>query len=115
MNTCTSCQSEFAGRTNQKFCSLNCKNKFHNQRNREKEQVVHQVNRILHKNWIALHKLYDIYRSAPISMDIVQAYGYDPNYFTHMHSSPIGEKYTMSYDVGYKNHIDNTIQIILAD
>ena len=48
-------------------------------------------------------------------MDIAQAYGYNPTYFTHLHNSPLGEKYTMSYDVGFKNHIDNKIQIILAD
>lgn len=115
MNKCTSCESDFHGRANQKFCSLKCKNKFHNERNREKEAVVNEVNRILHRNWAALHKLYDIYRSAPISMEIVQAYGYDPTYFTHLHNSPVGEKYTMNYDVGYKNHIDNKIQIIVAD
>lgn len=48
-------------------------------------------------------------------MDVAEAYGYDKNYFTHIHNSPIGEKYTMIYDLGLKNHIDNKIQIIKID
>ena len=115
MSTCLSCATEFDGRANQKFCSTSCKNKYHNTRNREKEAVVNRVNRILHKNWVTLHELYQIYRSSPISMEVAEAYGYNKRYYTHVHNSPMGEKYIMSYDVGYKNHIDNKIQIIVSD
>lgn len=115
MTTCPSCKKEFDGRANQRFCSHSCKNKYHNERNRERELVVAKINRILHKNWAALHRLYQIYRSAPISMDVVEAYGFNKNFFTHIHNSPMGEKYTMAYDIGYKNHIDNQIQIIPGD
>lgn len=72
------------------------------------------INKILHKNWTVLNKLYQVYRSSPISVDIVQAYGYNTTFFTHVHNSPIGEKYTMVYNIGFKNHIDNKIQIILV-
>ena len=115
MNTCQSCEKEFEGRSNQKFCSISCKNKFHNQKNKEKESNVLHINKILHKNWTVLHKLYDIYRSSPIQNDVIKAYGVDLNYFTHIHTSPNGEKYTMVYDLGYKHHIDNQIQIILEN
>lgn len=115
MSTCQSCHKEFEGRSNRKFCSVSCKNKFHNSKNKEREANVTSINKILHRNWSTLHKLYDVYRSSPISMDVAEAYGYDKNYFTHIHNSPIGEKYTMIYDLGLKNHIDNKIQIIKID
>lgn len=115
MSTCLECNKDFDGRANRKFCSVSCKNKHHNSRNREKESKVLEINKILHRNWITLHKLYDIYRSAPISMDVAEAYGYEKDYFTHVHNSPIGEKYTMIYDLGFKNHIDNKIQIIVPE
>ncbi|MFT4599927.1 MAG: hypothetical protein ACI857_000094 [Arenicella sp.] len=115
MSTCTSCNKEFDGRSNRKFCSISCKNRYHNENNKEKEAKVLEINKILHRNWTTLHKLYDIYRSAPISMDVAQAYGYDNDYFTHIHSSPIGDKYTMIYDLGFKNHLDNKIQIIIPE
>lgn len=115
MSTCLQCSKEFDGRSNRKFCSVSCKNKFHNTRNREKEANVLAINKLLHRNWTTLHKLYDIYRSAPISMEVAEAHGYTKDYFTHIHNSPNGEKYTMTYDLGFKNHIDNKIQIIVLD
>lgn len=114
MNTCIQCSKEFEGRSNQKFCSLKCKNAYHNERIKEKEAAVIEINKILHRNWTTLHKLYGVYRSAPISLDIAKAHGFDNTYFTHIHHSPLGEKYTMAYDIGFKHHIDNQIQIILA-
>lgn len=33
-NSCMVCEKEFNGRSNQKFCSVDCKNKFHNQKTR---------------------------------------------------------------------------------
>ena len=114
MNKCITCEKEFGGRSNQKFCSVTCKNKHHNRRNKEKEAIVLNINKVLHKNWTVLNKLYQIYRSTPISLDIATAYGYNPTFYTHLHSSPGGEKYTMVYDIGFKNHIDNKIQIIPA-
>lgn len=115
MSACLECNKDFDGRTNRKFCSISCKNKYHNTRNKEKEAAVLEINKILHKNWATLHKLYEVYRSAPISMDVAEAYGYNKNYFTHIHNSPMGEKYTMIYDLGLKNHIDNKIQIVMID
>lgn len=112
MILCKTCNTEFDGRSNQKFCSISCKNRYHNTRIKEKESAVLEINKILHKNWTTLHKLYDIYRSAPIPVQVVKAHGIDMKYFTHVHHSPIGEKYTMVYDLGFKNHIDDQIQII---
>ncbi|MBK9190577.1 MAG: hypothetical protein IPM77_03210 [Crocinitomicaceae bacterium] len=114
MQTCLTCEKTFGGRSNQKFCSVSCKNKHHNTQNKTKEAVVLTINKALHKNWTVLNKLYQIYRSTPISVDVANAYGYDMNYFTHIHNSPIGEKYTMVYDIGFKHHIDNRIQIFPA-
>lgn len=114
MNTCLQCSNEFEGRSNQKFCSMRCKNAFHNKQNKEREARVIKINKILHKNWTTLHRLYEVYRSAPISMEIAKAHGFNHDFFTHVHHSPIGEKYTMAYDIGFKHHIDNQIQIIVA-
>lgn len=113
MNKCITCEKDFGGRSNQKFCSVSCKNKHHNLRNKQKESVVLNINKVLHKNWTVLNKLYHVYRSSPISLEIATAYGYNSKFYTHIHNSPVGEKYTMVYDIGFKNHIDNKIQIIV--
>jgi hypothetical protein len=115
MSSCLACKKEFDGRSNRKFCSVSCKNRFHNERNKEKEAAVLEINKILHKNWTTLNKLYDVYRSAPISMDVVEAYGFNKTYFTHIHNSTLGDKYSMVYDLGLKYNLDNKIQIVVVD
>jgi hypothetical protein len=115
MNNCPACSNDFEGRSNQKFCSVKCKNSFHNVKNKEKESHLTELNRVLHKNWVVLSKLYEIYRSAPISIHIARAHGFVKKYHTHIHQSPRGENYTMVYDFGFKNHIDEQIQIVQGD
>lgn len=115
VKNCMYCEDEFNGRLNQKFCSTKCKNAFHNERNREKESVVNDVNKRLHKNWSILRDLYQVYKSRPIHMQILESNGYLTKYHTHTHNSPLGEKYTMVYDFGFKSHFDNQIQIVKED
>ena len=115
MNNCIACSTDFEGRSNQKYCSVKCKNSYHNVKNKVKEAHVSELNRILHKNWVVLSKLYEIYRSSPISLQIARAHGFIDKYHTHIHKSPRGENYTMIYDFGFKNHIDDQIQIVQGD
>tara|TARA_B100000678_G_C18181897_1_gene491540 strand:+ start:1080 stop:1439 length:360 start_codon:yes stop_codon:yes gene_type:complete len=112
---CIECDKTFEGRMNQKFCTQKCKNAYHNARNREKESVVIQTNKILHRNWNVLQKMYEVYRSKPVQIEILEANGYKPKYHTHTHNSPVGEKYQMVYDYGIKNYYDNQVQIVKGD
>lgn len=112
---CISCGSAFEGRLNKKFCSSNCKNSYHNENYRNQNGVLYKLDKILHKNRAVLMDMYTVYRSSPISLDILKARGFHPNYHTHIFNSPVGEKYTMIYDVGFKLHFDNQIQIVQLD
>jgi hypothetical protein len=115
MNKCIACSTDFEGRSNQKYCSLTCKNSYHNLNNKEKEAHIIELNKILHKNWVILHKLYEIHRSSPIGLQILRANGFIDKYHTHLHISPRGESYTMIYDFGFKYHIDDQVQIVQGD
>ncbi len=112
MRTCYFCEKEFEGRSNQKFCSSKCKNAFHNQENKTKEIQVKTINKVLHKNWTTLQKLFEIYRSSPISKEIIRAYGFNEKYHTHIYKSPSGESYKMIYDMAFKPYFDDQIQIV---
>jgi predicted nucleic acid-binding Zn ribbon protein len=112
---CKCCGSTFEGRSNKKFCSTNCKNDFHNENYRNQNFILYKLDKILHKNRAVLLDMYTIYRSSPINLDILKARGFHPNYHTHIFNSPLGEKYTMIYDVGFKNYFDNQIQIVQLD
>lgn len=109
---CPSCKKEFNGRRNKKFCSIPCKNQYHNEEYRDANKTVFSVNKVLSKNRIILKNLYEIYRSSPISTEILAAHGFNDKFHTHLFSAPSGEKYTMIYELGYKTSIDNQIQIV---
>lgn len=109
---CIYCSTEFEGRLNRKFCSSKCKNAHHNEVNRDKESVVRNLNKALHKNWIILQDMYRVYRSTPINLSVLESNGFKTKYHTHVHNSPVGEKYTMVYDYGFKNYFDNQVQIV---
>lgn len=108
----THSSTEFKGRLNRKFCSEKCKNAYHNEVNRDRESVVRNLNKTLHKNWVILQELYNVSRSKPVNINILESNGFKTQYHTHIHNSPIGEKYTMVYDYGFKNYFDNQVQIV---
>jgi|GEM_PF-1787683 len=110
--TCVQCQRQFEGRANRKYCSLSCKNEFHNERNKEKNSLLIKLNKQLHRNWSVLSKMYELYRSSPIKLEILEADGFTPKFHTHTFNAPDGGKYTMIYDFGFKHHFDNHVQIV---
>ena len=112
---CLNCGAEFEGRLNQKFCSTKCKNGFHNERNRIENGVVIETNKTLMRNWNILKNLYNVYRSKPIAMEMLEANGFISKFHTHVMNSPRGDKYTMIYDFGFKPHFDNHVQIVQSE
>lgn len=54
-NKCLKCGKEFSGRTDKRFCSLECKNSYHNTQRRQ--EYVNIVNAALQRNRLLLQKL----------------------------------------------------------
>ncbi|MEX2484790.1 MAG: hypothetical protein WED10_09525 [Brumimicrobium sp.] len=108
---CNYCGSEFKGRANKKFCSNSCKNSFHNEEYRTTNSAIFKLDKKLHKNRAVLKDMYQVYRSSPIPLSILQARGFELKYHTHNFNAPSGEKYTMVYDYGYKMSYDDQVQI----
>ena len=52
---CPQCETAFYGRTDKLFCSVACKNQFHNQQ--RKSDITHSVDHVLHTNRSILQKL----------------------------------------------------------
>jgi hypothetical protein len=56
--------------------------------------------------------MYKTYKSKPIHLAVLESNGFELKYHTHIHNSPLGEKYTMVYDYGFKSYFDNQVQIV---
>lgn len=112
---CKNCNEEFKGRSNKKFCSSSCKNQFHNERNKEKNALFTALNKQLQKNYSVLNQTFEVYRSAPVKLDILEKQGFSVDFHTHTFNAPDGSRYTMVYDLGFKPSFDNQVQIVQLD
>ncbi|PWH85572.1 hypothetical protein [Brumimicrobium oceani] len=112
LKTCPNCEEEFEGRRNKKFCSVSCKNQFHNEEYRNANHTVINLNKTLLKNRVILKDLFKVYRSSAIPLTILEAHGFNSRFHTHLFNAPSGDRYTMVYEVGYKTSFDNQIHIV---
>jgi hypothetical protein len=79
---CEYCGDEAKGRTDQKFCSTDCRNGFHNQRtasNRKLEKLVNKRAIAYSKNVQLLNQLILDGRLGPHTHDELVAFGYCPD------------------------------------
>lgn len=109
---CNKCQKTFKARSNKIFCSSSCKNNFHNRAYKKSNTIVIELDKKLHKNRTVLKDLFNIYRSSPIDLAVLEASGFDKRYLTHIFNAPSGDKYTMLYEIGFKLSFDNKVQIV---
>lgn len=109
---CPYCGTTFSGRANKKFCSNACKNNHHNEAYRQSNKIVLNLDKKLHKNRAVLKDMFEVHRSSPVSLDVLRARGFDENFHTHTFNAPSGDRYTMIYDVGFKQSYDGQVQII---
>lgn len=115
LKTCVHCKNEFEGRRNKKFCTITCKNSYHNEEYRQANANVYSINKILTRNRNILKDLFQVYRSSAISLEVLHSYGFKTKFHTHLFNAPSGDRYTMVYDFGFKATIDNQVQIVELD
>jgi predicted nucleic acid-binding Zn ribbon protein len=56
---CRVCSEKLYGRTDQRFCSDHCRNKFHNQKRKQEYAFLRRVDQILRKNRSILKQLWE--------------------------------------------------------
>jgi len=79
--TCFECQSLIIGRTDKKFCSIDCKSSYHNNRNRVANSSIRRVNNTLRKNRRILKQCIDKNRTSVHRHKLI-AVGFSFEYFT---------------------------------
>ncbi len=87
MNKCPECGGSLVGRSDRKFCCDDCRNSYHNKKNRIENGELRRVNRILKSNYIILKELStkrSITKSGRIRCNIATllSRGFNFKYFT---------------------------------
>lgn len=99
--TCLQCGHRIIGRIDKKFCTDDCRVRYHNELNREIKNVASTINRILSKNRKILAYFCNSGETSLPLLSVV-AKGFNLNYFTHTYQVGKDTIYRFVYEHGYR-------------
>lgn len=97
---CLFCNEPLIGRTDKKFCNIQCRSSYHNQTSASSETYIKKVNKQLRMNRAALRKACP-QGKATVKKDFLKKLGMDFKHLTHTWKSKGGNLYYFCYDYGY--------------
>lgn len=100
MKHCLDCEVKLHGRTDKKFCDNNCRSHYNNSLHKGRNDALKTINNILRKNDNILRK-FDKHGVKELTTNMLNAAGFNFNFFTHQLSSPSGQIYNCCYSYGY--------------
>ena len=106
MKICLECHDSFLGREDKKFCCDGCRNSHNNKINRDKTNLMRNINNKLRKNYRILSEVNPKSKSK-VSKSVLIDKGFDFEYFTSLYTTKSGETFYLLYDLGYKNLENN--------
>lgn len=98
--SCLICSEKLVGRTDKKFCSDYCRNTYNNNLNKDKKNLLRNVNNLLRKNYRILEGLNPAEKTK-VSKSKLLAKGFDFDHFTSIYTTRAGNIYYFVYDQGY--------------
>ncbi|MDB2606154.1 hypothetical protein N9Y48_00080 [Zobellia sp.] len=109
---CLDCGTEIIGRADKKFCSDYCRNAYHNNNNKDSNNLIRNTNNRLRKNYRILdsYKLKDGKTTTPKTKLVNK--GFDFDFFTSIYTTKKGTVYFFVYDLGYLP-LDNDFYMIV--
>jgi len=112
--TCKECEIIFLGRSDKKFCSTTCKNKFNYRLKKETKDVAKVIDGILHRNRIILKSLMENERNIKLKIDriILEKMNFNFNYFTGTYKNSSNKLYHYVYDFAWMEFSTQEILII---
>lgn len=97
---CLECGEKIVGRIDKKFCGDYCRNAFNNKLNKDRKNLVRNINNRLRKNYRILEEL-NPDKKTTARKSAMENRGFDFNYFTSIYTTKAGKTYYFVYDQGY--------------
>lgn len=100
---CMYCKSILKGRSDKKFCNIECKNAYNNPIYRERQKIFKPVEKELHKNHAALEMFYELSHGEKfIQIRPLFQQGFDPRFYIGtMKLSAAGEFVYLVYNYSF--------------
>ena len=112
MNQCLHCRKRLSGRSDKKFCSINCKNQFsYKNRSRTKTEV-QEVDLILHRNHLILTTLMGDQEKIQIDRMVLARAKFNFQFFTSIYRNKENKIYYLVYNIAWMEFSNQTILIV---
>lgn len=108
---CLECGEKIVGRVDKKFCSDCCRNAYHNNLNKDRKNLVRNVNNRLRKNYRILEECNPHEKTTTTKSRLVTK-GFNFDYITSIYTTKSGKVYYFVYDQGYLP-LDNGIYALV--
>ena len=111
---CQICSKEFQGRSDKKFCSTECKNKFNNELRNPDNDVIARVDKLLHRNHHILSTLMAEAKEKKVhfsKITLIRA-GFDFTHFTGTYLNNQGKIYHYIYDFAWMEFSTQEVMVV---
>ncbi|WP_411831027.1 hypothetical protein [Mariniflexile sp. AS56] len=106
---CLHCNKELKGRSDKKFCDLQCKSAHQYQQSQEQpERFYNKVDNQLRLNRKIL-KEYNKGGKVTVRADLLKELGFNANFFTHYWKNTKGDVYLFVYEFGFIKRTENNV------
>ena len=112
MQYCLECGDKIIGRADKKFCNDACRNAYNNSLNKDTNNTMRIIQRILRNNYRVLSSLNFTDGKAKSTKEKLSSSGFDFEYFTHFKKYKNGAEYRFVFDIGYKFLEDGWLLVV---
>lgn len=111
--TCLNCGAKIHGRSDKKFCGIDCKNAYNYTKRQETKSVTKIIDQLLHKNHHILSTLIGTQRKRmKIDRLELEKMGFSFKYITGYYVNSQNKKYHYVYDFAWMEFSNQEIMII---
>lgn len=97
---CLDCGEKLIGRADKKFCSDACRNSYNNSLNKDKKNLLRNINNRLRKNYRILEAL-NAKEKTKVKKETLLKHGFNFKFYTSQYVTKTGATYNYVYDQGY--------------
>lgn len=108
---CPVCGDSYQGRRDKRFCSDQCRANFNNDKKRETEGYIQEINSILRKNRRILKSINPQGKST-VKTEYLELQGFDFRFFTTYFKTQSGKIYFFCYEFGYLKLEEEKVLVI---
>jgi len=111
---CKECGDKFAGRSDAKFCSDQCRSAYNNKENGYQSSYVRKINAVLRRNRKILSEL-NTGEGIEVTASVLGRKGFDFEFCTRTFTTPKGDVYQYCYDQGFIEKEPNVFLLVTKE